>query len=222
MVKGDCRAGSKSVRKKCFRYFDLVAGHNAPGCDEIAVASPGQHFKQDEPGVLEHGLQESQGSRGVGVGVDKSGVSSGVGVSVGIAISVADDSEVKPTPPKVSVLLRPKTPAVIARAKSTSTIRVAEVKRVRLFMVLSSFDEITGTTVAPTVNAGNDSEKNRDLKTYPSVPDPCARILRLVSQISLRLNISNAACDARQRISSRSPGIISFLCSVCASSASAM
>jgi len=121
--------------KTVFCYFDFIAGHSAPTPSDEAVALPGQHRRQAEPGVLEHGLQKSQGSRGVGFGVDISGVSCGVGVSVGIDVSVADDREAKSAPPEVAILLRPKTPAVTARAKSTSTITLAEVKRLRFFMV---------------------------------------------------------------------------------------
>lgn len=43
-----------------------------------------------------------------------------------------------------------------------------------------------------------------------------------VTQINRLRNISKAACEARHRINSRSPGKTKRLCSVCASSASAM
>jgi len=51
-----------------------------------------------------------------------------------------------------------------------------------------------------------------------SIQDSAGR----TNQINLLRKRSSAACDARQRINSRSPGSIKRLCPVCASSASAM
>ncbi len=82
------------------------------------------------------------------------------------------------------------------------------------------------------VPVGNTAGKNarwRDELEYFSEKDslPCfeasnASPRNLPIQINLLRNISSAACDARQRINSRSPGSFRRLCSVCASSASAM
>lgn len=94
--------------------------------------------------VLRHGLHTSQGSRGVGFGVDKSSVGSGFGVSVGTDVSVADDRKPKSVPAEVAILLRPRTPAVIARAESTRIVRVAEMRVLRLFIAISLSIKLLG------------------------------------------------------------------------------
>jgi hypothetical protein len=73
--------------------------------------------------------------------------------------------------------------------------------------------EVKGETITATVEVGGiDPVCNRTSSCSTQVTKRSTE--RPPNQINLLLNISKAACDARQRTNSRSPGIISFLCSV--------